>query len=54
MVGVVSVFESVVVIVPVPVLDLLLYPCSLSVCELSLFVALSWGQMKAVSLPPIA
>ena len=31
MVGVVSVFESVVVIVPVPVLDLLLYLCSLSV-----------------------
>ena len=43
-VGVVSVFELVVVIVPVPVLDLLLYPCLLSVCELSLFVALSWGR----------
>ena len=41
MIGVVSVFELVVVIVPVPVLDLLLYLCSLPVCELSQFVALS-------------
>ena len=54
MIGVVSVFELMVVIVPVPVLDLLLYPCSLSVCNLSLFVALSWGQTIAVSLSPIA
>ena len=45
---------GVVVIVPVPVPDLLLYPYFLFVCDLSLFVAPSWGQTIAVSLSPIA